>query len=186
MVDQGEWQGSVSISLSVSGLRKLCGLARNGSTWPRKWAESAFGIGTPRLARPHCSSQYGPLYGLRPGDVAPSFEGWLELIHPEDQVWLSEELKRVLESADHFSAEFRVVWPDGTIHWLYGKGQVLRDSLGNPIRVVGVNMDISERKRAEAALRESEERFRIMADTAPGMICASGPDKLATFFMRDG
>jgi PAS domain S-box-containing protein len=59
---------------------------------------------------------------------------------------------------------------------------VFRDSLGNPVRMIGVNMDIRERKRAEAALRESEERFRIVADTAPVMICASGPDKLATFF----
>jgi len=138
-------------------------------------------LGRP-TSRIHCSSQYGPLYGLRPGDVVPSFEAWLKRIHSEDRVRLREELKCVLDSADHFSAEFRVVWPDGIIHWLYRKGQVFRDSLGNPVRMIGVNMDIRERKRAEAALRESEERFRIVADTAPVMICASGPDKLATFF----
>jgi PAS domain S-box-containing protein len=89
---------------------------------------------------------------------------------------------RTLNRTDHFSAEFRVVWPDGTAHWLYGKGQVFRDSQGNLIRMIGVNMDISERKRSEASLRESEERFRNMADTAPVMIWASGKDKLCTFF----
>ena len=104
------------------------------------------------------------------------------MIHFEDRGRISLELDRVLQRTDYFAAEFRVVWPDNTIHWLYAKGQVYRDSHGNPVRMVGVNMDITERKRSEAALRESEERFRIMADTAPVMICASGPDKLATFF----
>ena len=129
----------------------------------------------------HCSSGYGPLYGLPPGHRAPSFEGWLELVSPEDRVRVREELSNILKRADYYSSEFRVVWPDGTIHWLLGKGQVFRDSQGDLIRLIGVNMDISERKRAEAALLESEERFRTMADTAPVMIWVAGPDKLWTF-----
>ena len=99
---------------------------------------------------------------------------------PEDRASVSEQLDRVLERTDHFTAEFRVVWPDQTIRWLFGKGLVYRDPPGNTIRMIGVNMDISERKRAEVAPREREERFRILADTPPVMICASGPDKLAT------
>jgi len=71
-------------------------------------------------------------------------------------VRIREGLTQVVERTDHYSAEFRVVWRDGTIHWLYGRGQVFRDSRGNPIRVIGVNMDISERKRIEATLYESE------------------------------
>jgi two-component system, cell cycle sensor histidine kinase and response regulator CckA len=130
----------------------------------------------------HCSSGYGPLYGLPSGDLAPTPERWFELLYPEDRDRIREEVDRAIQGTDCFTLEFRVVWPDGTIHWLYGKGQVLRDSQGKPVRMVGVNMDISERKHAEAAVRESEERFRKMADTAPVMIWVSGRDKLCTFF----
>jgi signal transduction histidine kinase len=56
-----------------------------------------------------------------------------------------------------------VIWPDGTIHWLLAKGKLLRDSEGNPIRMVGVNMDITERKRAEAALATSRNEIRALA-----------------------
>ncbi len=149
-------------------------------------AQEASGTGTwdwdAATGETHCSSGHCPLYGLPASERAPAFEEWLRLIHPEDRARMREELDRMLEGAEQFMTEFRVVWPDGTIHWLFGKGQVFRDSLGNPTRAIGVNMDISERKQAESKLRESEERFRIMADTAPVMICMSGPDKLATFF----
>ena len=124
----------------------------------------------------HCSSGYGPLYGLPPGDRAPSFAGWLELVSPEDRVRVREELSHVLGRADHYSTEFRVVWPDGTIHWLYGRGRVFRDSRANPIRIVGLNMDISERKSAEAALRESEERFRKVFEEGPLGVALVGKD----------
>jgi PAS domain-containing protein len=103
------------------------------------------------------------------------------LVSPQDRVRVREELSNILKRADYYSSEFSVIWPDGTIHWLLGKGQVFRDSRGNPIRLIGVNMDITERKRAEASLSESEERFRTMADTAPVMIWVAGPDKLWTF-----
>ncbi len=108
----------------------------------------------------HCSSGYGPLYGLPPGDLGPPLERWLELIYPEDRDRIRERLDRALTGADHFNDEFRVVWPDGTIHWLYGKGQVFRNTQGETIRMIGINVDIGERKRAEAALRESEDRLR--------------------------
>jgi two-component system, cell cycle sensor histidine kinase and response regulator CckA len=183
--DDGRPARMLGVSLDITQ-RKQTEEALRVSQQRLELAQGTGGIGTwdwdVTTDETHCSSGYGPLYGLQPGDLAPGREQWLELIHLEDRGRISEELNRVLDHADFFSAEFRVVWPDGTIHWLFGKGQVFRDSLSNPIRMIGVNMDISERKRAEAALRESEERFRIMADTAPVMICAAGPDKLATFF----
>jgi two-component system cell cycle sensor histidine kinase/response regulator CckA len=185
--DDGRPARMVGVSLDITE-RKRTEEALRVSQERLELAQGAGGIGIwdwdASTGETHCSSGYGPLYGLPPGDVGPSFEGWLELIHPEDRVRLREELGQVLKSSNEYRDEFRVVWPDGTVHWLYGRGQVIRDSLGNAIRMIGVNMDISERKRAEAALRESEERFRIVADTAPVMICTSSPDKLATFFNK--
>jgi PAS domain S-box-containing protein len=131
-----------------------------------------------------CSKEYGRLYGLPTADFAPPPEQWCQLIHPEDRERVREELNRTLDGTAHYNTEFRVVWPDGTVHWLFGKGEVFRDSGGKAIRMLGVNMDISERKFAEQTLRESEERFRNMADTAPVMIWVSGPDKLCTFFNK--
>jgi PAS domain S-box-containing protein len=129
-----------------------------------------------------CSKEYGGLYGLPAGDVAPPPEEWLQLIHPEDRARVQEELSRALDGAGHYNTEFRVVWPDGTVHWLFGRGEVFRDSSRKPVRMLGVNMDITERKCADHVLRESEERFRNMANTAPVMIWVAGRDKLRSFF----
>ena len=130
----------------------------------------------------HGSREFNPLYGLPPDDIGPSLEEWLQLIHPEDRERVRAEREQTRNGGDPCDSEFRVVWPDGTIRWLLAKGKLLRDSEGNPIRMIGVNMDITERKHADSALRESDERFRHMADSTPVLICASGPDKLATFF----
>jgi two-component system, cell cycle sensor histidine kinase and response regulator CckA len=149
-------------------------------------AQSAAGVATYdwnlRENVGHGSREFNPLYGLPPSDTGPSIDEWLQLIHPEDRERVLAEREQTRQGGDPCDSEFRVVWPDGTLHWLLAKGKLLRDSEGNPIRMVGVNMDITLRKRAEAALRENEERFRNMADSTPVMICASGPDKLATFF----
>jgi two-component system, cell cycle sensor histidine kinase and response regulator CckA len=132
----------------------------------------------------HCSKEYGRLYGLPASELAAPHEEWLQSIHLEDRARVQEELSRALEGVAPYDSEFRVVWPDGTVHWLFGKGNVIRDSDGRAIRMLGVNMEISERKYADQALRESEERFRNMADTAPVMIWVTGPDKLFTFVNR--
>ena len=149
-------------------------------------AQKAAGIGVwdcdVRRNVTYCSSEYGRLYGLPPSEFAPPPDQWPKLIHPDDRERVQEELRRALDGTEAYDTEFRVVWPDGSIHWLLGKGDVFRDARGEVVRMLGVNMDISARKDGEQALRESEERFRHMADTAPVMIWVSGCDKLCTFF----
>src|ERR1044072_7614300 len=74
--------------------------------------------------------------------------------------------------------------PKGETHWIAGRGRVEFDEGGKPVFMRGVSRDITLRKHAEDALRESEARFRIVADVAPVMIWMSGPDKEGIFFNK--
>jgi PAS domain S-box-containing protein len=69
-------------------------------------------------------------------------------------------------AAGGFEGEWRVVWPDGSVHWLYGRAYVFKDESGTPLKLTGVNIDITARKQAEETLRESEERYRRIVETA--------------------
>ncbi len=111
----------------------------------------------------HSSREFNPLYGLSPSDIGPSIEEWLQLIHPEDRERVQAEREQTRQGGDPCDSEFRVIWPDGTLHWLFAKGKLLRDSEGKPIRMVGVTMDITERKRAEVALETSRDEIRSLA-----------------------
>ena len=90
------------------------------------------------------------VYGLKPGSFGGKFADWEKLVFPED---LQQAKRRVEESLQQgvFEGEWRVVWPDGSLHWVLGRGYVFKDDSGKPIRMVGVNIDISERKQSEKA-----------------------------------
>lgn len=106
------------------------------------------------------SPNMAPLYGLPSGLCDPSIEDISQRIHPEDRELLAQDIARIIEEGTPLVAEYRVIWPDGSLHWLNIRGQVHYDETGQPIRVIGTARDISDRKQAEAALRESEERYR--------------------------
>jgi PAS domain S-box-containing protein len=130
------------------------------------------------------AGDYTSLYGL-PNDHPPlPHEEWIALVHPADRDRVESWLRESIEQRRFFDNEFRVVWPDGSVHWLLGKGTVFLDDSGRPTRMAGVNFDITAHKQAEAALRESEARFTNMADAAPVMMWASGPAKGCTFFNK--
>ena len=102
-----------------------------------------------------------PLFGLTPGSFGQDFAGYLALIAPEDQGRVRAAIDAaLLGEAPHYTVEHRVIWPDGSTHWLECKGQVWRRADGAPVRMAGTVADVSERKRSEAQLRESEEQLR--------------------------
>jgi PAS domain S-box-containing protein len=101
------------------------------------------------------SSGQEALYGLSPGTFDGKYESWKKLIHPDDWPLIVKAVKHSHETGN-ISAEFRVVWPDGSVHWLVARGQMFMDAEGRPYRMVGFTADISQRKVAEEALRRSE------------------------------
>jgi two-component system cell cycle sensor histidine kinase/response regulator CckA len=126
------------------------------------------------------SPQYQRVFGQPP----LSFGEWMNLIHPDDVERVVAIAREGVDRTHRWEAEFRVLWPDGSVRWMISKATVIVDEGGRPARMVGVSLDITDRKQAEAALRESEERFRLMANTAPVMIWVSGTNKLCTFFNK--
>jgi two-component system, cell cycle sensor histidine kinase and response regulator CckA len=130
------------------------------------------------------SEECARLHGLSPDHSRLTEADWHGLIYPDDLERLTVLLGESLEQTHIWDAEFRVVWPDQTMHWLLAKGQVYLEDSGRPVRMAGVSLDITERKHAEAALMESEGRFRNVADTAPVMIWVTDPNKQFTFFNK--
>lgn len=108
----------------------------------------------------HWSTDMGRLYGLPQGTICPSPEDFLQLVHPEDRTFFRKAVKRSIEQNQQLAITYRVIWPDGSIHWLSTKGQTYFNDMGQPMRMVGTTRDITERKQAEIALKESEERYR--------------------------
>jgi len=88
-------------------------------------------------------------------------------IHPDDRQIVRTAIERAIanEAADRVT--YRVVWPDGSLHWVEAIGRVSCNASGKPVHVTGVCVDITERKLAENSLRQSEERFRLLAMHAP-------------------
>lgn len=118
----------------------------------------------------HWSDACGPLYGLPKSSGGPTPEEWLGLIHPDDRQRVRSDLQHALDGTAPFDTEFRVIGADGAVRWLLGKGQVFRDAAGKPVRMLGVNADITDRKTAAEELRalsaslisvQEEERRRI-------------------------
>jgi PAS domain S-box-containing protein len=97
------------------------------------------------------------LVGLPPEQGVPSTEAWYTLLHPDDRDRVEEDVRAAVASGGSYENEFRIVRPDGGVVWVAAKGHILRDETGRPARLLGANYDITERKRAEEALRRLNE-----------------------------
>jgi len=116
------------------------------------------------------------LYGVRREAFSGAYEAWLAGVHPDDCEASDEVSLQARLGKREYDTEFRIIWPDGTIRWLKAYGKVIWDSEGSPIRMTGINYDITKRKQTENALIESEERFRLSLKNAPVTVAAQDTD----------
>jgi PAS domain S-box-containing protein len=106
-------------------------------------------------------SHWGPgissLWGLPARDHELSLQEFTERIYHEDRERVSAVVQHALQSGDSYDVEFRVVWPDQSIHWLAARGVVISDEKRRPIRIIGIALEITQRHQTEKALRDSEK-----------------------------
>jgi len=110
------------------------------------------------------------LFGLLPGSFSGRLEDFLGMVHPDDQERVRGEMTAAMEGDADYSTTYRVVRPDSSVHFLADRGKVYRDFAGRPVRMVGVNLDITEMKQAEESLRENERKFHSIFDCMSEMV----------------
>lgn len=112
------------------------------------------------------------LYGLQPDEFGGAYDAWLNGVHPDDRESSNEISMRAVRGETEYDTEFRVVWPDGSVHWLKAVGHVFRNGNGDPLRMVGVNYDITELKLKEQELLKAKDK-------------AEESDRLKTHFLTN-
>ncbi len=114
------------------------------------------------------SDEQKRIYGLDPAQPSPDYEVMLRHhIHPDDAAQLDRSFRAAFQHGALFENENRIIRPDRTVRWIYNKAQPYFDEHGKLLRYLGATLDITERKEAEAALLESEERLRLLGDNLP-------------------
>jgi len=129
------------------------------------------------------TEKWRQLFGFADSEPV-TFDRFLEVVHPGDSERVKQVVQHMLEHGGEYEIDYRITRPDGSIGWIASHGSVELEERGKPVLVRGVSRDVTKRKVAEEELRESEARFRTVADAAPVMIWMSSPDKLCTFFNK--
>mgnify|MGYP006293823645 FL=1 len=134
------------------------------------------------------SPRYFHMLGYEPGELPMHIDTWKELLHPEDKKNVYPEIMKKVEEFAPFKYEFRLRTKNGRWKWIKGSGKTYQEERGgSPRRVVGTHEDITERRRAEESLRESERQLHTLMGNLPGMAYRCLNDQYWTMeFVSDG
>lgn len=115
----------------------------------------------------HWSDAIEPMFGYGPGEFDGTFAAFFERVHPDDRDMMLNAVNACIADGAEYRVEHRIIWPDGAVRWVLEQGDVQRDAQGRAIRMLGVVQDITSRKATEQALRDSEERYRLLVEMLP-------------------
>ena len=132
------------------------------------------------------SPRWAEMRGFRPEEIKPHVDSWSSGVHPDDWPHVQKMLTNYFQGlVPEYEVEFRVLTKSGDWIWMLDRGKVFaRDEKGDPLRMVGTELDITERKRAEDALQRSEREFRELAEAMPQIVWATTADGLNIYFNR--
>ena len=116
------------------------------------------------------------IWGFDPAQGLPSYEAIAQRVHPDDRDAVREELLKAVHEKRDYAIQFRIVLPDGTIKYLEATGHHVFSASGDLVEVIGTHVDVTERRRAEEALRESEARSRSALDGIAGLVAVLAPN----------
>src|SRR6266446_6960031 len=129
-------------------------------------AQNLAGLGCwewdPASGRITWSDELYRIYGVERGRFTPSFEGYLERVHPDDREQARSAVARAMADGRGFSFDERIVRPGGEVRYLRSRGEVVRDDQGRSLKVLGACLDITEQKNSEAALRAAADNLQAL------------------------
>ncbi|HOW68051.1 MAG TPA: PAS domain-containing protein [Candidatus Paceibacterota bacterium] len=112
------------------------------------------------------SRRHQEIWGMPPGEFTGPVDAFLRQVHPEDRAGIQTVWEHCVSSRSPFRHEYRVVWPDASVHWVEAAGEFTFDATGRPIRLRGTVVETTQNRRADEQLRASEERYRHLVETA--------------------
>lgn len=116
------------------------------------------------------SPEHEQLFGLAPGRFDGRYETFTACLHPDDRDGLTQAIQFALQNHSIFQHEYRVIWTNGSIHWVEGRGQAFYNAAGQAVRMSGTVMSIDHRKQVEIALTQSEQQLRAIFDAEPACV----------------
>jgi len=123
------------------------------------------------------SDRIEPMFGFARGRFGGTYEDFLKCVHPEDRQYVIDSVNEALYKKEEYDIEHRIVWPDKSVHWVLEKGNVFRDKNEEPLRMLGVVQDITEKK-------ESFERFRTILDSIDSIVYVADMETYEVLFLN--
>ncbi|MCY7385358.1 MAG: PAS domain S-box protein [Microcoleus sp. CAN_BIN18] len=122
-----------------------------------------------------CTPELEALYGLPIGGL-DSYQNWREMVHPDDRTFTEQQVQAAADSGEELDIEFRICRPDNSVGWIACRAKVFQDDRGLPLRMIGVNMDISDRKQAEEARSQINQTLEALIQACPLAITVFSAD----------